>query len=793
MIPILPPVNLFQQFCKHADGWSDHYGCLQVAAAYAGVAMPARYFVKSIWQHGCFGPWDEGVVDMLVYNAPDARRRRVFVAREEMAKVMRESGFGRVQAIGVPMVYTHPSGLPRIPRSLLVMPSHSLDGDTHPDLTPFAKYAKEIKAAAKDFDHVTVCLHPSCRKNGLWVKEFTDCGITIIDGASTNDVNALQRMRALFEQYEVVTTNDWGSHVAYALAFGARVSIFGTLPGYRKENFLRDTSWAKNPQALEQALAPSVTAARHQFLAKFYIPPAQALADQAMGEWLIGHKHKLTPAQMKATLIELADADYDWVASPPTRYLFVSHEASLTGAPMGLLHFLRWLRTETDQGFDILLAKGGPLEKEFIQIGLCYDSSLVDWVKSQLHRYCLVYVNTVCLGELVHKFRGACPRLVTHIHELDSGFDYVGVRQMGMVFKYSSRLICCAENVASRVQSRFGLTPAETPVHAEMIAPAEVRRAAALPMDQRVQSRIPAEARVVVGCGTCDMRKGADLFVQIAGLLQARWRHPQPLRFIWVGRRSEGVFNVTICNDMRRAGLDDCLVWAEEVPNPQAIMARADVFCLTSREDPYPLAMLEGAALGKPIVAFERSGGGPDFCAKGGGLAVPYLDATAMACACIKLLENNELRAAIGKKATELVEAYHTVEKVGPDLFTELTLVASAPPVPVPKLATIFNRWPQAESPAAQPYLDAFRRRSQVIQDARQCVSKGDRPAAISLLIRAVQMDIATNQMPILIEGLVMIGDELAALEPKQSQHLLNEAQRLGLINNLPPAFFRES
>ena len=50
--------------------------------------------------------------------------------------------------------------------------------------------------------------------------------------------------------------------------------------------------------------------------------------------------------------------------SPPS-ILFVSHDASRTGAPIALLTFLRWLRANTDYRFEVLLGCGGPLEPAF--------------------------------------------------------------------------------------------------------------------------------------------------------------------------------------------------------------------------------------------------------------------------------------------------------------------------------------------------------------------------------------------------------------------------------------------
>ena len=51
----------------------------------------------------------------------------------------------------------------------------------------------------------------------------------------------------------------------------------------------------------------------------------------------------------------------------PKRVLFISHDATRTGAPMILLHLLRWLRANTELSFDVLLRDGGELAGEFEQ------------------------------------------------------------------------------------------------------------------------------------------------------------------------------------------------------------------------------------------------------------------------------------------------------------------------------------------------------------------------------------------------------------------------------------------
>lgn len=302
MIPQLPPICSFHQQYRHEDGWTDHYGALFVAAEYAGCTLPAKYRVEGLWQHGCLGPWDAVTPGTLAFNAPGAQDRPLYVARQEQADFLCANGYPFARAIGMPIIYTPPSNLVRVPRSVLVMPTHTLTGDRFPDRSAFERYADEIKEWTDDFDHVTVCVHPSCQRNGLWISEFHARGIPIVVGASTNDANALRRMRALFEQYETVTTNGWGSHIAYALAFGAKVALAGVCPARDIKDMMRDEVWAADIRSFELCMSDDFQRKRREFLQAFAVPPRDAVANQALGDWLVGTSHRLSPAEMAAVL-----------------------------------------------------------------------------------------------------------------------------------------------------------------------------------------------------------------------------------------------------------------------------------------------------------------------------------------------------------------------------------------------------------------------------------------------------------------------------------------------------------
>src|SRR3954464_14858749 len=79
--------------------------------------------------------------------------------------------------------------------------------------------------------------------------------------------------------------------------------------------------------------------------------------------------------------------------------------------------------------------------------------------------------------------------------------------------------------------------------------------------------------------------------------------------------------------------------------DPTSFFQSLSLFLLPSREDSWPLVMLEAAAAGVPIVCFQRSGGAEAFVANGGGTAVAYLDVEAMAQAAVRYLSDPDLTA----------------------------------------------------------------------------------------------------------------------------------------------------
>jgi hypothetical protein len=290
----LPPVRERERSSWSQTYGTDYYGALEVAAQYCGLPrLPAA--LPGSWQHGTIPPWHRLRPEVVVYDAP--RSMRCFVARKDEEVFLREGGYRDVRAIGLPILYTQPSGLDRIPNSLLVMPTHSLASDV---LMPSCEdYVREIAGIAGRFDAVAACVSAYCVARNLWVPEFAEHGIPAVRGAGIADIHALERMRALFESFEHVTTDSYGSHVFYALYFGAKVSIWGPATPVFRENILKDGGWAAYPDTVDALFSPRVIEHGERYLAPLRVPPWEAVCDRRLGAEMLGEENRLSPKQLR--------------------------------------------------------------------------------------------------------------------------------------------------------------------------------------------------------------------------------------------------------------------------------------------------------------------------------------------------------------------------------------------------------------------------------------------------------------------------------------------------------------
>jgi glycosyltransferase involved in cell wall biosynthesis len=381
------------------------------------------------------------------------------------------------------------------------------------------------------------------------------------------------------------------------------------------------------------------------------------------------------------------------------RVLFVSHEASRTGAPVLLLRLLRWLRANTNVDFEVVLRLGGELSAEFAELAplwqtesferrvtrptmriarslgltsVAEDAAMRRMVHdiSKLH-FGLVYSNTFTNGSLVARLRElGCP-VLTHVHELESGIRRAGDENLRLVKAQTSRYLACAEAVKSNLIVRHGIDRDRIDVVHGFVECRDVGATVIAQARARARSElgIPDSAHVVGASGTTNWAKSPDLFVQLAHAVDRR-RPSRPVHFVWVGGGSPQDHRLAELRlDAETAGVGNIVHFPGSRREATEYFCAFDVFALVSREDSYPLVCLEAASLAKPILCFDRAGGEREFVEEDCGFVVPYLQVEMMAERTLELLGSDELRHRMGERAKAKVRERHDVSVSAPRIL----------------------------------------------------------------------------------------------------------------------------
>ncbi len=379
--------------------------------------------------------------------------------------------------------------------------------------------------------------------------------------------------------------------------------------------------------------------------------------------------------------------------------LLIGHDANRAGAQLVLLQLMRLLREQGVQ-MHLLLGEGGPLLADYQALapvtlwpaesahvaGPVADKVLGKlglWEKQHqkqqairqqairqqlnLDTVDLVLVNTVTSSRWFAQLDLPKPvPVVTFVHELAMSVRiYTRPDELRHLLQRTTHMLAVSKATASYYVDEQGFDPAritlftliDTPTLQQNVAKAKQGNGPA----RLSQLGIPSGAVVVGGCGNAEWRKGNDLFVSLARLVANR-NLAVPVHFVWVGM-PDGPYRDDLWLDVQKAGLTDRVHFVAPTPNVLEYTTQFTLFALTSREDPYPLVVLEAGLCGVPVVCFEGAGGSPELIETDAGVVVPYLALDAMAGA-IEALANDPARTRqLGTRLREKILERHPAKQ----------------------------------------------------------------------------------------------------------------------------------
>lgn len=265
------------------------------------------------------------------------------------------------------------------------------------------------------------------------------------------------------------------------------------------------------------------------------------------------------------------------------KIVVLTHDMSNTGAPLLAYHIAEKLK-ENGRDVVVLAANHGDgfleekyAEKEIpifylhdnarnqVSVGWCgtkgesknweaeeYLEHLMQLLREE--GFCRVITNTVVSGKYVPLLKQYGFFIVSLIHEMKTTIELYGFLSPGESIAYYSDYIVFPDySVQKGFETLFPVIRGKCSIRPQGVY---------MQVDEEGDSRFSFEEygfsldqKIVMCSGTCELRKGTDLFVSAAQIL-SRKEKAEEIHFVWTGRFSDPILEGWIYNQIRQSNLE---------------------------------------------------------------------------------------------------------------------------------------------------------------------------------------------------------------------------------------------
>lgn len=344
------------------------------------------------------------------------------------------------------------------------------------------------------------------------------------------------------------------------------------------------------------------------------------------------------------------------------RVLFVSHETTLSGAPIQLVHLAGWLQ---ERGWNIRVATPdhGPISDMLAARGVpavVEPTLLTDlthaWLREQSRDFDVVVANTIASWPAIRAAHLEEKPALWYLHE-----TLVAVRLLRAIPEMASAL-SIADLVVTPTQQTAriyqGLT--EAPI---AVVPYGIPRPAVTPSSPGGKLRI-------LTLGSFETRKGQDVLAEAIGKMDAVAR--ERCHFKMAGRVLDEGFYAELQAAVAPFP-EVALIDALDHPSALRLLNETDVLVLPSRDETMPIAILEAMALGKAVIS-TAVGGVREWLRDGmNGLVVDPENPEALAQALVRCANDGELVKGLKAAGARTFERHFTLDRFA-SRFAELLI-----------------------------------------------------------------------------------------------------------------------
>jgi O-antigen biosynthesis protein len=416
-----------------------------------------------------------------------------------------------------------------------------------------------------------------------------------------------------------------------------------------------------SPSAFRDWMAHAV----RDTVARFADPEERLVFINAWNEWAEG-AHLEPDRKHGYAWLEAVRRALD-PAAEKRKLVVVTHDLQRHGAQLLALNLLRTLRRHF--GFEVaaISAQHGPLAPDYEKEGSLTILDPLATPESNIEAAIGALAARGFRHAIVNSAASAwiAPRLARHgvkmfalVHELPSVIARMGLaRGLVELDRQAEAMVFPAAAVRDRDAAAAGLSAWRN----AQVAPQGLYKAGVVTdlrrkeeARRRVAARLglPDNAKIVLGVGFADERKGVDIFIAWAAAAARRWPH---LHFVWLGE---------VARDLRHklerwlagAGAQRSNIhfpgYAEDTAE---FYAAAGLYALSSREDPFPSTALEALAAATPVITVKRTGGVEELAAHGCVRAIDSAEAADFVAAAAAWIEDEAAARNAGERGRDLI------------------------------------------------------------------------------------------------------------------------------------------
>ena len=350
------------------------------------------------------------------------------------------------------------------------------------------------------------------------------------------------------------------------------------------------------------------------------------------------------------------------------RILLVSHDLSLSGAPLILSMLAKYLVAH-GYSVTVLSPNEGPLYEHYMRehIEVILEPAVIDDARvtfSLLKEYGVVIVNTIVAWRSVHAARAYPRPCIWWIHESSYGQQFMRTHEHVLAALQAANKVVFPSRATADLYARFGSKDHFVPIHTGLDLAV---------FDDHLNTFAREEDRFVVVCvASIEPRKGQDILLRSLGELpEDLW---QRLDVYLVGRILDWEFHKEL-QKLVRLYPNVHIVGEVAHQRVTSYIRSADVFVLPSRDEALPISLLEAMSYGKAVIA-SSAGGTAEVVLHGEhGLIFEVGNYVELSQQLLRLSQNAELMHELARNARSRFESYLTMERFGQEMVNVIKRV----------------------------------------------------------------------------------------------------------------------